>query len=152
MSTNFYIQTHLPFEQGSFPIKKLVNAIYEVEGISFAYFDDGLPDFVLTKTQNEIEDKIDAGSTVLIMSQNDYLWVNHYQGLVTSFERQGRTDVAKILNTIEEYAGITLWTDSFDYKRMTPLQQEQCWSAIGRNKEEDQTTLDASSAQVSGAL
>ncbi len=152
MSTNFYIQTNLPFEQGSFPIKELVNAIYAVDGISFAYFDDGLPDFVITKTQNEIEDKIDAGSTVLIVCQNDYLWVNQCQGLVTSFERQGRTDVAKILDTIEEYAGITLWTDSLDYRRKTPLQQEQWWSAIGRYKEENQTILDASSAQVSGSL
>jgi hypothetical protein len=84
--------------------------------------------------------------------QNDYLWVNQCQGLVTSFERQGRTDVAKILDTIEEYAGITLWTDSLDYRRKTPLQQEQWWSAIGRYKEENQTILDASSAQVSGSL
>ena len=132
MSTDFYIQN------GPITTSDLVAALYQAEGISFAYFDDGMPDFIVAKSLGEIQEKLDQGSGILIMCNDDYLWVNYADGFVRSFERRGKTNVSTILNAIEGHVGIKLWTDSSDYRRTAD--ESSSSSMVGSEFEELEMT------------
>lgn len=117
VSNDFYIKTDSDLEIGRFRISELVDIIFNVDGFQFFYFCEKLNNFIICKDNADITSKINEDFTVGIISKENYIFVNHHEGLVTSFEARGSSNVANILNAIEENAGISLWTDSLNYQR-----------------------------------
>lgn len=117
VSTDFYIKTDSDLETGSFPISELVDNIFNIDGFQFFYFCEKMNDFIICEDIADINSKIYKDFNFGIISKENYIFVNHHEGLVTSFEARGSSNVANILNAIEENLGIYLWTDSLNYQR-----------------------------------
>lgn len=118
MSTDFYIKTDSDLETGRFPISELVDIIFNIDGFQFFYFCEKMNDFIVCDDIADINSKIVQDFTVGIISNENYIFVNNHEGLVTSFEARGSSNVSNILNAIEENLGIFLWTDSLNYQRI----------------------------------